>query len=203
MHNYESVAGAFPLDRRRRNQADRIRRLGRLERPRPDPAADGAGADVQLDQLHLALSAGRQLHGGVHDGFELHLPERDGLRRPRRRAASSTLPRRVSNYGLNMGDWFVFNATRPDHAGRLRPEPQPEVRQFHRRDQQYRAGQRGQDPQSRVQLRSGTLAHHQSRPASPTRRPIPSRSRRSTRAPAARWGRATRPGSTEMPRRPE
>ena len=131
-----------------------IRALGRLERPRPDPAADGARADVQLDQLHASPTAGPTITPWP--------PRRSRASSARaRRTPSPTppsgffnTPKGVSNYGLNMGDWFVFSDRRPGHARRLRAQPQPQVRQLHRRHQQHGAGQRGEDPQPRVQLRS-------------------------------------------------
>ena len=121
MHNYESVAGAFPM-------------TGVVD-PRPIAFAHWVGWSGHARILPLMeqgpmfssinftlrLQPRRQLHGGRHDDLELPLPEREGLLSPHLPSGFFNTPKGVSSYGLNMGDWFVFTAGGPVTRGVFSP----------------------------------------------------------------------------------
>ena len=127
LHNYESVAGALPPaagpDRQRRRRS-------------PGSAAGASTARIlpfmEQGPIFNAINFTSAIAiAGQHDGRAAELV---GLPLPERGPARAAGPRRrlgygVTNYGWNMGDWYVWGGFGgPANRGGLRGQPEPAPR---------------------------------------------------------------------------
>ena len=62
------------------------------------------------------------------------------------------IPKGITSYGLNMGDWYRLPNRWFAHARGLLPQYQPTIRELHRRHQQYHPGGRKQGPPALLYL---------------------------------------------------
>ena len=120
MHNYESVAGAFPI-------------TGVID-TRPTAFAHWVGWSGHarilplMEQGPMFNSINFTLPYSTADNYTVAATTVSSFICPSEIDSSPTpasgffnTPKAVSNYGLNMGDWFVFNATGPVTRGVFSP----------------------------------------------------------------------------------
>ena len=121
MHNYESVAGAFPMTGSHRYAANALlpHWVGWSGHARILPLMEQGPMFNSINFTLPYTTPDNYTVASVTVSSFICPSEKDSTPTPA--SAFFNIAHGVSNYGLNMGDWFVFNATGPVTRGVFSP----------------------------------------------------------------------------------
>ncbi len=143
LHNYEGIVGAFPPSDIVQGTGNTVTLDGRLQCPRASPAVHGAGGSVQLAKLSLQPSgcAKYPVVTLAMSSFVCPSDINKDQRTPFPPFTGLNATASVTSYGVNAGDWFVWNGFNgPDRRNAFLVNTEPTDRRIHRRDERHPLG---------------------------------------------------------------